>query len=244
MAGESEKMQDKKRILTFGCMKCREYLQINGTLVAKLSGIGYAVREVRMMDSREIGALLARLRAERDMTQREVAERLQVSPQAVSKWETGKGCPDISLLPALSQTFGVSLARLLEGDLTPSPREVGNMKRMKFYVCPDCGNVLTASGGGELHCCGRKLEPLKAQKADELHRAVVQEIEEDWYITFDHPMRKDHFFRFAAFVGMDRVLLVRLYPEQGGEVRFPQIRGGGKLYFCCSQDGLFEIPMR
>ena len=118
------------------------------------------------------------------------------------------------------------------------------MKRVKFYVCPDCGNILTASGGGELHCCGRRLEALKPQKADGVHAAVVQEIEEDWYITFDHPMRKEHFFRFAACVTMDKVLLVRMYPEQGGEVRFPQIRGGTKLYLCCSQDGLFEIPMK
>lgn len=118
------------------------------------------------------------------------------------------------------------------------------MKRVKFFVCPDCGNILTASGGGELHCCGRKLEALKPQKMDEVHTAAVQEIEEDWYITFDHPMRKEHFFRFAAVVTMDKVLLVRLYPEQGGEVRFPQIRGGGKLYLCCSRDGLFEIPLK
>ena len=196
------------------------------------------------MDSKEIGNLLARLRAERNLTQREVAEQLAVSPQAISKWERGKGCPDISLLSALSKTFGVSLARLLEGDLAPHPKETGNMKRVKFYVCPDCGNILTASGGGELHCCGRRLEPLKPQKADEVHTAVVQEIEEDWYITFDHPMQKDHFFRLAACVTMDKVLLVRLYPEQGGAVRFPQIRGGGKLYLCCSRDGLFEVPMR
>lgn len=219
-------------------------LQINEALLAKERRMRYAEREVRDMDTNDIGALLARLRAERRMTQREVAERLCVRAQTVSKWERGKGCPDISLLPVLSQTFGVSLARLLEGDLAPHPKETGNMKRVKFYVCPECGNILTVAGGGELHCCGRKLEALKPQKADEAHTARVEAIEEDWYITFDHPMRKDHFFRFTAYVTMDRVLLVRLYPEQGGEVRIPQIRGGGKLYFCCSEHGLFEVPMK
>ena len=178
------------------------------------------------------------------MTQRQVAERLCVSAQAVSKWECGQGCPDISLLPALTGLFGVSMERLLSGNLTPEIPEVGNMKRMKFYVCPDCGNIMTASGGGELHCCGRKLEPLKARPMDEAHTVQVCEIEEDWYLTFAHPMEKTHYFRFAAYVAMDRVLLVRLYPEQGGEVRIPQIRGGGKLYFCCNQDGLFEVPMK
>ena len=115
------------------------------------------------------------------------------------------------------------------------------MKRIKFYVCPDCGNILTATGGGELHCCGRRLEPLKVQKADVEHAVSVQEMEEDWYVTFSHSMEKSHFFRFAAYVTVDRVLLVRLYPEQGGEFRIPQIRGGGKLYLCCSSHGLFQI---
>lgn len=192
------------------------------------------------MEGKEIGTLLSRLRKERNMTQRAVAEQLSVSPQAVSKWERGNGCPDVSLLPVLSGLFGVAVDRLLAGDLKSEATDGGNMKRIKFYVCPDCGNILTATGGGELHCCGRKLEALKAQKADEDHAVTVREIEEDWYITFGHPMRKDHFFRFAAYVTVDRVLLVRLYPEQGSEFRIPQIRGG-KLYLCCSRDGLFEL---
>jgi len=196
------------------------------------------------MNSKEIGGLLAQLRNEKQMTQRQVAERLCVSTQAVSRWERGVGCPDVSLLPALAGLFGVSIVNLLAGDLARSKPEVGNMKRVKFYVCPDCGNILTASGGGELHCCGRKLEPLKAQAADEAHLATVQEVEEDWYITFSHPMEKDHFFRFAAYVTVDKVLLVRLYPESGGELRIPQVRGGGKLYLCCSQHGLFEVKIR
>lgn len=190
------------------------------------------------MDSKEIGKLLLQLRKEQELTQRQVAETLCVSTQAVSKWERGLGCPDVSLLPTLSRIFGVGVERLLSGDLSPAPTEVGNMKRIKFFVCPDCGNILTATGGGELHCCGRRLEPLTAKHADEEHRVQVQEIEEDWYVTFDHPMRKEHFFRFAAYVTVDRVLLVRLYPEQGSEFRIPQIRGGGQLYLYCSRDGL------
>ena len=193
------------------------------------------------MDGKEMGALLSILRKEQNMTQKDVAERLSVSPQAVSKWERGNGCPDAGLLPGLSGLFGVSVERLLEGDLRRERTEVGNMKRIKFFVCPDCGNIMTATGGGEPHCCGRKLEALKAQRADEAHTAAVQEIEEDWYVTFAHPMEKGHFFRFAAYVTVDRVLMVRLYPEQGGEFRIPQIRGGGRLYLCCSRDGLFEV---
>lgn len=192
------------------------------------------------MDSKQMGALLLKLRRERGMTQSQTAKRLHVSPQAVSKWERGQGCPDVSLLPLLAELFGVSVERILAGDLAPEDTDGGNMKRLKFYVCPDCGNVLTATGGGELHCCGRKLEPLAVRPADGDHMVNVAEVETDWYVTFDHPMEKDHFLRFAAYVTMDRCLLVRLYPEQGGELRIPQLRGGGKLYLCCSRDGLFE----
>lgn len=193
------------------------------------------------MDSKQTGGLLSKLRKERGMTQRELAGVLHVSAQAVSKWERGQGCPDVSLLTALAETFGVSVERLLAGDLSPENADGGNMKRMKFYVCPDCGNVLTATGGGELHCCGRKLEPLAVQPADAGHEVNVAEVEGDWYVTFRHPMEKNHFFCFAAYVTMDRCLLVRLYPEQGGEFRIPQLRGGGRLYLCCSRDGLFEV---
>lgn len=192
------------------------------------------------MDQTMMGGLLARLRRERAMKQRQVAEALGVSVQAVSKWERGLGCPDVSLLPGLAGLFGVSVERLLAGNLEINEREVGNMRRLKFHVCPDCGNIMTATGGGELHCCGRRLEPLTARPTDAEHAFTAQEIEEDWYITFDHPMEKGHFFRFVAWVGSERMLLVRLYPEQGGEVRIPQMRGGGKIYFCCSREGLFE----
>ena len=193
------------------------------------------------MDGTQTGALLRQLRLERQLTQRQLAEQLGISPQAVSKWERGLGCPDVALLSGLSNLLEVSTARLLAGDLAPAPKETGNMKHLKFYVCPYCGNLLTATGGAELHCCGRLLEPLRARPMDKEHSVTVQEVEDDWYITFSHPMEKNHFVRFAAYSTTDRVLLVRLYPEQGGEFRIPQLRGGGKLYLCCSQDGLFEI---
>ena len=72
---------------------------------------------------------------------------------------------------------------------------------------------------------------------------LVQPVEEDLYVTFSHPMEKGHFIRFALWLGIDRMLLVRLYPEQGGEFRIPNLRRGGKLYLCCSRDGLFEVPL-
>ena len=195
------------------------------------------------MNTQETGRLLSRLRKEQGLTQRQVAEALHVSAQAVSKWERGLGCPDVSLLAPLAGIFGVSAERLLAGSLSPNDLEVGNLKKLKIYVCPDCSNVVTAAAAGEFHCCGRKLEPLAPRPADEAHGAVVQPVEEDLYVTFSHPMEKGHFIRFALWLGIDRMLLVRLYPEQGGEFRIPNLRRGGKLYLCCSRDGLFEVPL-
>ncbi len=192
------------------------------------------------MDNEKLGQLIRRLRIEAGMTQRELAEKLFLSDRTVSKWERAQGCPDVSLLPRLSAIFDVNLEKLLAGDLAESSADGGNMKRVKFYVCPVCGNVMTATGSGEPFCCGRKLSPLKAQLADEDHQVVREVIEDDWFLTFQHPMEKDHFIRFVAYMDYDRVTLIRMYPEGPGEVRFPK-RGRGKICFCCSRDGLFEL---
>ena len=169
------------------------------------------------MDQKKTGALIRMLRQEKGLTQRQVAQALAVDHRAVSKWER-----DLLVL----------------GELTANDKDGGNMKRVKLYVCPVCGNLLTATSPAELSCCGRRLEPLVPQKADADHACTVEEIEDDWYVTFSHPMEKDHYIRFAAYVSYDRILLIKLYPEQGGEVRFPRMHGG-TLYLCCSQHGLF-----
>lgn len=193
------------------------------------------------MSSEKMGKLLLRLRKERNLTQKQVAQALSVSSQAVSKWERGLGCPDVGLVPQLAAYFGVSAEGLLRGEVGPGRPEAGNARRMKFYVCQDCGNLLAAFAGTEIHCCGRKLEPLAIQAADKSHTVTVTDMDEDWYIAFRHPMDKDHYIRFAAFLTSDRMMLVRLYPEQGSEFRMPRIRGMGRLYLGCSQHGLFEV---
>lgn len=176
------------------------------------------------------------------MTQKQLAEILGVSDKAVSKWERGRGAPDVSLLNGLSDVFGVNTEKLLLGEIDKNDSDGGNMKRAKFYVCPCCGNTLTATGSAEISCCGRKLEPLKAQPADIAHSVKVQRTEGDYYIVVDHEMTKEHFLSFAAYVMTDRILLMRLYPEQNAELRFP-IMQGGKLLLHCVSHGLFEVKL-
>ena len=116
------------------------------------------------------------------------------------------------------------------------------MKRTKFYVCEKCGNILTNIGNAEIVCCGRKLTPLCAKEEDESHKLAIELMEDDYYITFSHPMTKEHYISFFSYVRCDRVLTVKLYPEQGGEVMFPVMRGG-KMYYYCNNHGLFEVKI-
>ena len=110
------------------------------------------------MDNDKSGALISSLRKEKGYTQRQLAEALHVSDKAVSKWECGLGCPDVSLLGALSSVLGVNIEKILEGELEPNSEDGGNMKRIKFYICPDCGNILTATGDAEKRGGGTQAE--------------------------------------------------------------------------------------
>ncbi|MBE7025596.1 MAG: helix-turn-helix domain-containing protein [Ruminococcaceae bacterium] len=194
------------------------------------------------MDLSKTGKLIARLRREKGLTQKDVAEKLGICAKTVSKWETGHGFPDVSFISELSRIFAVDPSSLLEGEMPKIKPEVGNVKRTKFYVCETCGNILTSIGNAEMVCCGRKLSPLAAKKDDAAHKFNIQTIEDDFYITFSHPMTKEHYISFVAYVRFDRVLTVRLYPEQGGELRFPQMRGG-KMYYYCNTHGLFALEI-
>lgn len=186
--------------------------------------------------------IIKSLREGKRLTQRELASAVGVTDKAVSKWESGRGLPDISLIDALAQALGVSVAELLTGDVRENANRAGNMMRSKFYVCPICGNVVHAMGEGSFSCCGVQLMPQEAEDADEddAHRVHVERIENDWYLTLDHPMIKQHYLSFAAYVTSDTVSLKKLYPEQSPEVRFP-MRGSGLLYVFCNQHGLFRL---
>lgn len=191
------------------------------------------------MDNKKVGGLIRQLRKEKGWTQKEMAKNMNISDKTVSKWESGKGCPDVSLLTKLSEIFCVEMSKLLEGDLKQRNPDGGNMKRIKFFVCSECGSIVTSTGSAEINCCGRRLEPLKAAKEDEAHAAIVTQVEDEYYVTFDHDMAKQHFLSFAAYVTYDRVLLMKLYPEQNAEVRFPMMHQG-KLYTFCTSHGLME----
>ena len=195
------------------------------------------------MDLIKSGKLLRKLRKEKGMTQKEIAEKLGVVAKTVSKWETGHGFPDVSLLSALSEVLGVDEKSLLVGCLAENKRETGNIQRTKFYVCPYCGSNLQGTGNVSLICCGKPLQALQVKSLDEAHKPTVTEIENDFYIAFPHEMSKTHYIQFVSYIGFDRVLNIRLYPEQDCAVRIPKVYGGRIVYYC-NQHGLFEYRFR
>ena len=189
------------------------------------------------------GKLLCDLRKAKGLTQKQVADKLGIVPKTVSKWETGHGFPDVSTVSALADILGVSEKTILSGDLEQNLESANNMKRTKFYVCPHCGSFLQGTGNGQVVCCGKQLEALTAVSADDEHTINISEIEDDFYIEFNHAMTKEHYISFVSYVRFDRVLTIKLYPEQDSAVRFPKMYGG-KIYFYCSKHGLFEYQMK
>lgn len=191
------------------------------------------------MDQMKTGGLIRTLRRRRGLTQLALAERLGVSDKAVSKWERGRGAPDIALLPSLSEALGVDTKARLRGDLEENEMTNGNMKRTRFYVCPDCGSLLLSTESGELTCCGRRLSPLPVQKAEGEDRLDAVLSDGEWYITGRHEMRREHYISFLALLSGDTVLIKKLYPEWGLEVRLPHIPNATLLWYC-TEHGLFS----
>lgn len=181
---------------------------------------------------------IKQLREERGLTQRALAESLGVTDKAVIKWESGRGLPDISLVEPLAQRLGISVAELLAGDIRANANRAGNMLKGVFYVCPICGNVVHALGEGSFSCCGSTMFPQEAEEPDADHAFSIERIEDDWYVTLDHPMTKDHYISFVAYATMDGVCFKKLYPEQSVQPRF-HITGRGRIYLYCNQHGLF-----
>ena len=188
------------------------------------------------------GGMIRRLREEKKLTQLALAERIGVSDKAISKWETGKGYPDITLIEPLAQALGVSVLELLSGDAVTNRNRCANMERCRFYVCPICGNVLLATGEAVVCCCGVTLLPAEAEPAAEAHELRVAVVEDEYYVTVPHDMSRTHYISFLAAVSDHSVQLVKLYPEGGAEARF-KIDRTRMLYAYCNRHGLFLLRL-
>lgn len=185
-------------------------------------------------------AVIRELREKKNLTQAELAEKLCVSDKTISKWETAKGYPDISLLEPIARVFGVSITELISGNAVINANVSSNMLRSKFYVCPVCGNIVHSMGEAVLHCHGVLLTPCQAEETDETHKIFMEKVEDEYYVRIEHDMTKKHYISFIAAVSSDRIQMVKLYPEENAEARF-QINGVKQILFYCNRDGLFSI---
>ena len=186
------------------------------------------------------GAVIRELREKSRMTQARLAEKLGVSDKTVSKWETAKGYPDITLLEPIAEAFRISVTELISGNTVFNSNVSANMLRSRFYVCPVCGNAIHSMGEAAIHCHGILLTPLEAEPADERHRLFIERVEDKYYVRIDHSMTKDHYISFVAAASSDEIQMVKLYPEGNAEARF-KIRGVRRIFFYCNRDGLFSI---
>ena len=191
------------------------------------------------MNTYVTGNTIKQLREGRGLTQAELAQMIGVSSKTISKWETAKGLPDISLLQPLAQALGISVIELMNGEQITNRNVSANLLRGKFYVCPVCGNAIHSTGSALVSCCGITLPPLEAEEADEEHGITIENVEDEHFITVHHPMTKEHFISFLAFVTCDRIQMVKFYPEGNAETRM-QLRGMGQLYYYCNRHGLFR----
>jgi len=195
------------------------------------------------MDQYLTGAMIKRLREEKKMTQQQLAEKIKVSDKAVSKWETGRGYPDITLIEPLADALGVSIIELFSGTDVGNTNRSSNMLRMKTYVCPICGNLIQSTGEAVISCCGLVLPPLEAEPEDDCHRLQVERAEDEYYVRVPHEMGKTHYISFIMALRDDGYEIRKLYPEGNAEARFKVNRTRCFLYHC-NRHGLFRAELR
>ena len=201
------------------------------------------------------GTMIKNLREKRKMTQHQLAEQISVSDKTVSKWETGRGYPDVSLIEPLSAALGVSVIELFSGENVTNANRASNMRRMKLHVCPLCGNIIQSTGEAIISCCGIVLPALEPEPEEEpgpqpksqpeatSHHLDVARVEDEYYVTLDHEMSKTHYISFICAVRDDGCDFKKLYPEGPAEARF-KISGTRFFYYYCNQHGLFKATVR
>ncbi len=193
------------------------------------------------MDRYITGSVIRKIRESKKMTQEELAEKIYVSSKAVSKWENGQGFPDISLIEPLSKALDISVIELLSGEHIQNQNRASNMFKSKFHVCPVCANIIQSVGEAVISCCGITLPPLEAEMPDTAHPIRLETVEDEYYITVDHPMTKEHYISFMAAVSDQGIQFVRLYPQGNAEARFKISRMD--IYAYCNRHGLFKVKI-
>jgi transcriptional regulator with XRE-family HTH domain len=195
------------------------------------------------MNQHLTGEIIKKLREKKNITQKELADKLYISDKTVSKWETGKGFPDISLLEPLASELGISIIELIGGETIINNNKSFNMLKTKFYVCPICGNILCSTGDALVSCCGISLTNLEVESNDKDHDIKIEKVEDEYYVKVPHEMSKQHYISFIAAIKDNGYELTKLYPEGEAEARF-KIERTLCFYYYCNHHGLFCLRLK
>lgn len=194
---------------------------------------------IESMDTYITGATIKALREAKGITQAQLADKIGVTGKAVSKWETAKGLPDITLIQPLAAALDTSIIELMSGEQVININKSSNMMRTKFYVCPICGNVIHSIGDTLISCCGIISPALETEPFDSRHEMTIERVEDEYFVSVKHDMTKTHYISFLALISCDRVQFVKLYPEGNAEARF-SLCGSGFLFAYCNKHGLMK----
>ena len=185
------------------------------------------------------GKTIKELRENKKMTQLELADKISVSSKTISKWETGNGFPDVSILEELAMALEVSLTELFSGETIKNTNTHSNMLNMKFYVCPICGNVIASIGETMISCHGIELKALQYEEID----LKIEEVEDEVFISIDSPMTKSDYMLFIAGDYSDGYMIKKLYVEGPSEARLNK-RGLKYIYYYSNREGLFRFKYK
>lgn len=192
------------------------------------------------MDQYVTGSTIKKLREQRGLTQLELAYLLVVSDKTISKWETGKGYPDITLLEGLAKSLNVSVTELLLGNPIKNTNISSNMLKTGFYVCPLCNNIIQSTGEAFVSCHGITLPKLEPEES--IHEVKISLVEDEYFVEINHPMRKENYISFIASVSSDKINLIKLYPESNAETRV-KASGVKYIYYYSNKEGLFRLKI-
>lgn len=183
--------------------------------------------------------IIKELRQRKNLSQGELADIIGVNANTVADWEEGKSLPDTTIIEQLSKALNISIIELINGEYVTNTNISANMLKLKFSICPVCGNIIHSMGEGIHCCCGITLPTIAPIPENERHTINCETIENEYYVSMTHGMTKEHHMSFIAYVTDNRCEIVKLYPEQKAEARFLN-RGKGTLYAYCNLHGLFQ----
>lgn len=195
------------------------------------------------MNNYELGKIIKKVREKKGLTQLELANIIGVSDKTISKWETSKGLPDITLIEPLAKALNISVIELISGYYVVNNNKSSNIEKSKLYVCPICSNIIHSMGKAVITCCGVTLPELEAEEVNEEHKIIVEKVEDEFLVKINHEMTKKHYISFIAYSSYNKFELIKLYAEGECQVRIPALNNI-KLYIYCNKHGLMKQKIK